>query len=157
MVEQLVQRMANFHGCTVYPAAGQPRTPLPLPEDLQSFYALCGGALLFKDSTFPLSISTPAEFIRTNELVVGSFGGDDPSDTWYVVAKSGGEQLVSIDLDANKLGRCYDSFWDRHAVVGSCPVIALSFTDFLQKALEPGGSELYWLGGNFKALGDAYD
>jgi hypothetical protein len=157
MIDQLVRRIASTEGCTIFPTTGQPSASLLIPDDLHRFYTLCGGAVLFENSMYPLLISPPDQLISANEVIVGELSGDDPSDNWYVVAKSGEEQLVSIDMNPEKLGRCYDSFWDRHAVVGSCSVVALSFSEFLRRALEAGGAELYWLSSNFTPLGDAYD
>jgi hypothetical protein len=157
MIDDLVKRLTSMDGCAVYPAQGQPTTSSQLPDDLRRFYTLCGGACLFEKSLFPLLISPPSEFVPSNEVVLGGLSGGDPSDNWYVVAKSGAEQLISIDLNPDRMGRCYDSFWDRHGIVGSCPIIALSFTDFLAQSLEARGVRPYWLSGDFVSMGDAYD
>lgn len=157
MIDQLVQRIASLEGCKVHPPRGEPQTNHALPDDVRRFYALCGGAALFEGSKFPLIISSPEELVSSNEVIVGKKINDDPSDNWFLIAKSGEEQLVSIDLNPDKLGRCYDSFWDRHALVGSCSVIALSFTELLRRSVDTHGSSLYWLSEQFESLGDAYD
>lgn len=54
--------------------------------------------------------------------------------------------MVTIDCSADRLGRCYDSFWDSHGVAGSCSIVALSFTDLLQRLLDNNGDYWYWLG-----------
>lgn len=157
MIDQLIHQIEKTPGCTVTPPQGQPITPLPLPKDLQRFYDICGGVMLFENSAAPLQISSPEHFVPSNQVLIGYLVGNDPSDNWYLIGKSGEEQLVSLDLNPQRLGRCYDSFWDRHGVVGSCSVVALSFSEFLQHALSARGSELYWLSTKFAPLGDAYD
>lgn len=64
---------------------------------------------------------------------------------------------MSIDCAAGRLGRCYDSSWDRHGVVGECTVVALSFTELLQRLLNAQGTRWYWLTSEAPAYGDAYD
>jgi hypothetical protein len=69
---------------------------------------------------------------------------------------SNGDYLT-IDLNQERLGRCYDSFYDRHGIVGSYPTIAKSFTELLEQLFNNKGELLYWLNKDFPSLGDAYD
>ena len=64
---------------------------------------------------------------------------------------------VTIDLAKERLGRCYDSFWDRHGVVGECAVIAQTFTELVSQLYSNQGKSLFWLDDKFNYLGDAYD
>jgi hypothetical protein len=52
---------------------------------------------------------------------------------------------------------CYDSFHEVHGMPGSCAVVALSFTDLLERLLAARGGHWYWLEPGFASLGDAYD
>lgn len=64
-------------------------------------------------------------------------------------------QYVTIDLDAERLGRVYDSFLEAHANPGESPIIARSFTEF-NRQLETGGACWYWTAPGFESPGDAY-
>ena len=155
----MLENIRGLDGGTVRPPAGMPKVAagLELPSELADFYTLCGGLSFFNESLFPFEIVGPAEFEPANLVILGLGTQDDRSDYWYVVATSGGDQFVSIDLHPERMGRCYDSYVDRHAVAGSCAVVAASFAEFLDKTIEYGGRGLYWLDPKFKSLGDAYD
>lgn len=157
-IDHILDSISRTPGCSVHPAAGAP--PLPsscaLPDDLQLFYKLCGGLILFGESAYGMEVVGPAEFVRANPAIVGEDDVDDPSHDWFIVGQWE-EQYVTVDLAPSRLGRCYDSFWDRHASPGNCPVIAQSFTDFLAQSLDNGGEYWYWLQDDFPSLGDAYD
>ena len=56
-----------------------------------------------------------------------------------------------------RLGKCYDSFWDRHGVVGECGIVALNFTELVSQLYSNQGKNLFWLDDNFNYIGDAYD
>lgn len=129
-----------------------------LPEDLQHFYQLCGGLAMFRGSRAPTYIVPPQGLVLANPVIVGEVAEYDISSSWYIIASDGTDsQRVTIDLSLERLGRCYDSFWDRHAVAGSSTIIALSFTEFLSRTHLSNGEELYWLRPDFAPLGDAYD
>jgi hypothetical protein len=128
-----------------------------MPDDLRQFYSLCGGATLFSQSHFPIEILAPSDFEPSNLTVLGEGRQDDRSDDWYAVARSGSDQVISIDLNPERLGRCYDSYWDRHAVVGSSAIVAMDFSELIRLSLQAKGRELYWTSPSFKSYGDAYD
>lgn len=159
MIKLLIEAASRVRGCTVLPQRGIPivKHGLALPDDLKTFYETCGGLHLFQQSLYPIEIAGPEDFEPANLALLGLGPQQDRSDDWYLLARSGPEQSISIDLHSSRAGRCYDSFWDRHAVAGSCTVIALSFTEFLQTTLTRSGSSLYWLEPGFKSFGDAYD
>ena len=128
-----------------------------LPDDLVEFYRVCGGAVLFEQSTYSLRIASPRDFTRANPEIVGAEAPDDISDSWYIVARGGGTEALSIDCHPARLGRCYDSFWDRHGVRGDCAVVAMSFTELLVGLLAAQGRRLYWLHEPGRPYPDAYD
>lgn len=146
--------------CSIFPVAGEPQVHPAhrLPDDLREFYHLCGGLMLFIGSVFPTSIVAPVDLVQANPVIVGEEGAYDISWSWYILASDGTDiQRMTIDLSSERLGRCYDSFWDRHAIAGSTTIIALSFTEFLSRAYACQGMDLYWLRDDFVPLGDAYD
>lgn len=158
-LQRLLDRIARTADCEVAPPRGQPtlRTSDRAPEDLAEFYRLCGGVRLFGNGVYPCRIVGPEEFVRSNPEIVGTDDTDDISDSWYIVARGGSEEAISIDCSAHRLGRCYDSFWDRHGVPGVCRIVALSFTELLRRLFESGGGYMYWLADGRLGYGDAYD
>lgn len=157
-LQRLLDQIARTDDCTVAPTRGMPvlRKVDQLPEDLAEFYRIAGGASLFQHSMYPIRLIGPEEFVRANPAIVGCECPDDISDTWYIVARGGREETLTIDCNADRLGRCYDSFWDRHGVAGECRVVALSFTELLQRLYDSGGSYWYWLSDRAPSYGDAY-
>jgi antitoxin YokJ len=157
MIRQLLDRISQLEGCSVLPPAGSPNVRLELPNDLSEFYSLCGGLMLFKGALFPFEVVGPDEFEPANIAILGLGAQEDRSDDWYMLARSGSDQFVSVDLFPARVGRCYDSFVDRHAIAGSCAVVARSFSEFLKSTIDCAGHRLYWLDPRFEGLGDAYD
>lgn len=158
-LQQLLEHIGKTPDCEVLPPRGQPtlRKSDRLPSDLAEFYALCGGVTLFERSTYPIRIVGPEEFVRANPEIVGTECPDDISDFWYIVARGGREEAISIDCSSDRLGRCYDSFWDRHGVAGDCRVVALSFTELMRRLFEGRGEYWFWLAAGGPRYGDAYD
>lgn len=156
-IPKLVEAISDKADCDLKPVGTLPDVGTnKLPSDLKEFYSIAGGAILFRDSTYPIEIVSPSDFVRSNPIIIGKVCEDDITYDWYVVARDG-EQYVTIDLATPRNGRCYDSFWDSHGVPGSCPIVAQSFSKLLEKLLESEGNELFWLEPQFESLGDAYD
>jgi antitoxin YokJ len=128
-----------------------------LPGDLREFYELCGGATLFRSASYTCVFVPPEQVVPANPVIVGEKGEGDLSEGWYIIASDGQGEYLTIDCHPARLGRCYDSFSDRHGVRGSCPIIATSFGTLLQRLLDGRGSHWYWLRPEFQSLGDAYD
>lgn len=157
-IEEIIRRIAATAGCSVLAPAGVPAVePHRLPRDVESFYQACGGCVLYADSDYPFRVVGPSEFQPANPVIAGVSGDDDISSLWYIVGRGGSGEYVTIDLDDSRAGRCYDSFWDRHAVAGSSPIIALSLADLLHRVHANEGKHWYWLRPEFEDLGDAYD
>ena len=156
-VADLVKLIGNAKGCQIFPPIGLPIAEQDLPKDIIDFYQACNGLTLFENAKYSLTISTVERFTLANPEIVGELCPEDISSRWYIIGRSDSGQAVTIDLDPKRLGRCYDSYWDRHGVKGSCPVIANTFTEFLQFMFLNNGKYWYWLGSNFHSLGDAYD
>lgn len=151
----------NLDGCVVNSAVGFPDAfddmSLDIPDDLREFYSRCGGMELFQASEYPLRIVSPSTFRLANPAIVGEVIEDDITSSWYIFAEGRSGEFVTVDLHPSRRGRCYDSYIDRHGIVGSCPILALSFTEFLKEVLNRPGSRFYWLLDSFKSYGDAYE
>lgn len=157
-LQRLLHQIGRAHDCKVAPPRGRPvlRDGDLLPDDLAEFYELVGDVRLFEHSTYPIRIVGPEEFVRANPEIVGTECPDDISDSWYIVARGGREEAITIDCSADRRGRCYDSFWDRHGVAGDCRIVALSFTELLRRLFECGGGYWYWCAVDAPDYGDAY-
>jgi len=155
-IANLVEQLMTTADCSIRPPTGQPETGMTLPTDVIHFYQLTGGAILFEHAEYPIEIISPTGFVRANPLIIGDEGEGDISFDWFVIAQSG-EQYITIDLNPTRIGRCYDSFWDRHGLAGDCPVVATCFESLLEQLLKNEGRYWYWIEDNFNSLGDAYD
>lgn len=157
----LVETLNKDPHCQVAPSVGQPHTQSPyvVPDDLQEFYGLCGGAVLNLGGPFSWSISAPEDLAETNLEMLGEQGLGDITASWHVIAREGDSSasLISIDLSRNRLGWCYDSFYEVHGVVGSCAVLSHSFADLLAQLITARGEVIFWAEDGFVSLGDAYD
>ena len=159
-IDALVARIATDPECELYPPAGKPSLEpgLELPPDLARFYERCGGCALFPPSAYGVEISPPGQLVRINEELLHEAFPDDPSHGWFTIGRTQGTDTVaSVDLRPGRLGRCYLALFDRHGIVGGCPVIARSFTELLTRLYADGGDHWYWFREGFESLGDAYD
>lgn len=156
---ELIAVIARTPGCRLLPPRGHPEVSPPhvLPPDMTEFYRLCGGMTLFEGASYPAFILEPEAVVPANPVIVGEVGEQDITASWYVIVSDGGGEYLTIDLDERRLGRCYDSFGDRHGVAGSCPIIATSFKNLLERLFWNKGQHWYWLADDFQPLGDAYD
>jgi hypothetical protein len=155
-IPELLDKLRRTGNCFVHAPTGVPATGMALPADLEQFYRLAGGAVLFSGEAFSIEIVPPGGFVRANPVLAGEAGEDDISYNWFIVARQH-EQIVTIDLAPERLGRCYDSFWDRHGVKGESQIVARSFESLLAQLIETKGAHWYWLRQTFEHLGDAYD
>lgn len=135
-----------------------------LSEDVIEFYTLCGSISLFRSSAYSIEIYPPQRLILANPVIfIGvnenelRASKNDISWSWYIVAQGENNQFITIDFAPERLGRCYDSFWDTHAMPGSSQIIARSFTELLVKLFAGAGNHWYWLQQDFYSIGDAYD
>jgi len=159
MIENLITLASDLPNCIVHPVVGTPLLEQvhQLPEDLMTFYSVCGGMELFVDSEYKITIVPPSKFVLANPLIVGELCEDDISSNWYTVAQYDNNEFISIDLYEGRLGKCYDSFHETHGLVGETPVISLSFTELLSKLISLKGESYFWVDENFTPYGDAYD
>jgi len=165
-IPELIETIKNTPDCTVSPPQGIPllKGKHALPADVIEFYKLCGGLSLFESSANSMEIVDPHRFVLINPvLLIGVQDKDleetkkDRSWSWYIIGEGYSSQYLSIDLSADRLGRCYYSTLGDHANPGYMPVIAQSLTDLLNRLLENQGKEWYWFRDDFQSIGDAYD
>ena len=158
-LEDLIATIANTSDCVV--AKRTPpllfQTEYNLPKDLQYYLENYSYIKLFETAEYPLKIVGFDNFRRANPIIVGEEIKDDISYNWFVIATDGKAQYVTIDLAKERLGKCYDSFWDRHGIVGEQPLIASSFMELLTALFANKGEYPYWLKDDYQSLGDAYD
>jgi hypothetical protein len=168
-LDVLLARLKAEH--TTFPPGGR---VLP-PRDMATFYHQTGGAELFGRG------ETAAYRIVAAEQVEGLDWGETPDGfgvntrgpdgrTWYRFAWLADGSWLAINLDANRRDPRprdprnwrYDELF--HAIChghtntegqpGQNPVIALSFTELLERLLDSGGRP-YWLEAQFAGYGDA--
>ncbi len=114
----------------------------PLPTDWKEFYSLCNGLLLFDDAyTF-----VPLEEVRRVRIDI--YGDDIDYDdgatqTWYSVCDIQDGNYIAADLASVNGDHCrmLDCF---HEDLAPAKIIALSLTEFLDKALKSEGRQ-FWL------------
>lgn len=155
---ELLHKISERSDCTLLPPTGLPTLPNDylLPQDVIEFYNVAGGAQLFSGKDYNFDIVQPNEFVRANPVIVSEECEFDKSYHWFIIAKEP-PQYITIDLTPDNLGRCYDSFWDRHGLRGDCAIVAKTFTDLVECLLYSEGNSLFWLEDSFIYLGDAYD
>ncbi|WP_310601876.1 SMI1/KNR4 family protein [Anaerosporobacter sp.] len=158
-IVKMIDEIRSMPDCIVHSPCGQPLLDeeVNLPMDLKMFYENCGGISLFLSKEYGFTIVSPKEMVLANPIIVDDLCEEDISSKWYIVCNDSENNYITIDLAEERAGRCYDSFWDRHGVVGECAIIAKSFTELVIYLLKNEGKSLYWLDSNFQFIGDAYD
>ena len=142
MIDELVAAMRARHA---WEFLDKPAAELPagLPDDLRRFIALTGG---IRTSA---GLEVAARVIPAQEALLGERYDDDRSAAWVIVAEdsqAGTAARGVIDLAPERRGL---------GVAGSMPVISASFSDFLARLVDRGGTA-FWVDAEPK-LGDAYD
>ncbi|HZH39145.1 MAG TPA: SMI1/KNR4 family protein, partial [Bacillales bacterium] len=131
---EILTKIENTKDCIVSKLVS-PIRELPfefdLPKDLKYYLENYTSIELFQSTGYSIKIVGLSDFKRANPVIVGEDAEYDISHNWYIIANADNTQYITIDLTKNKLGRCYDSFWDCHGVVGEQAVIAKSFTELL--------------------------
>ena len=117
-----------------------------LPADLKEFYGLCNGAMLFPDRGGWRYRFVPLEEmrrVRIDVLGVDEDFGDVPTASWYSLCDVQDGNFVAIDLASTNgsFSWIIDCF---HEEFGLGPIIALSFTEFVERALKSNG-DYFWL------------
>lgn len=155
----LIDKIRNTPDCIVYSPCGLPivNDKNELPNDLKAFYENCGGITFFPNKKYEFTIVGPEEFVLANPVIIGELCEEDISSEWYIVCKDDECNYITIDLARERIGRCYDSFWDRHGIVGECTIVATTFTELISQLFKNQGQSLFWLERDFVYIGDAYE
>nr|WP_310132456.1 SMI1/KNR4 family protein [Burkholderia ambifaria] len=158
-IKELVEIIRSDSRCQVLPVSGNlpplPNPDLKYPNDLVEFYNICGGVVLFRAGKENVSFKILAadEVLQANMIIVGEPCEDDISFSWYAICKTDNGDYISIDTSKERGGRCYDSNFEIHGVAGSCPIIALSFSELLDELYKSSGVDIFW---KTRDYGDAY-
>lgn len=159
-IREMISKINLLDGCDLFPHSGMPvilHSNHQLPADLREFYSLCGGVVLFAGADYEITIVPPEQFVPANPVIIGEQVEDDITADWYIIGDVGNSSYITIDLASERLGKCYDSFFETHGLVGDCAVVAESFTELLLHLIVNQGDYFYWLKDEFISLGDAYD
>jgi hypothetical protein len=158
-IKELIEKIGNTQDCIVIESNNKVEiiSDYILPDDLSYYLQNYSEMILFSNSDYPIKIVGYKDFNKANLVIIGENVEDDITNDWFIIAIGNNSQYITIDLSKERLGRCYDSFGDRHGMVGDNPIISFSFSELLYKLLENNGDYYYWLKESFEYLGDAYD
>jgi cell wall assembly regulator SMI1 len=138
-------------------ARTEARIGCALPDDMRRFYSLLGGACLFDKSGAPYEIVEPQLIHPVAVDVLGDAASEVPvPPSWFSICYVQDGNYVAIDLPAKSNGEVWliDCFHETIGLENYSTVIALSFSEFLERALASRG-EHYWLG-EHPSYGDAF-
>lgn len=162
-IQSLITELKKRKNCRFLEPSKKPKFNFLLPEDLKFFYENYESAVINIDSFCEINISSLEELKPTNQIlfpaedIIWEELADDISNTWFMIASSKKlNQYISIDLNEDRLGFCYDSFIETHATPDESPIIAKSFTELLEK-LSSNSETWFWLEQSFESYGDAYE
>lgn len=161
-IDDLIRAVRQSGDCEVRDPTRRPSAEerARLPADHVRWLEEIGQARMFPGGDGGIDILPVEQVVAANPLIrMVSGPTGDISDDWVTVAKvsDATDHFLTMDLGPARLGRVYDSFWDRHAIAGSTDIIAMSFTDLIARILAAQGRELWWTLPSFARLGDAYD
>jgi len=144
-----------------------------LPSDLLKFYHQTNGADLFGTGSAARCRIVPMEQMKSldwgeNPDALGSYGPNDRIWHRIVLLPDGSWLAINLDLNARDPRPKKSDDWhydpNFHAIChgtdatqnkpGLNPVVALSFTELIERLLDCGGRP-YWLDPNFVSYGDA--
>lgn len=161
-IQSLLKKLAESDACNLVESKETISFCSRIPNDLKYFYENYETAILNIDE-FTEIVITPYRMLKvTNKIlypiddVIWEELEGDISNKWFMIASSKElGQYISIDLDKERLGYCYDSFIETHANPDESPIVAKSFTELLER-LVSNIKEWYWLNDSFESYGDAY-
>lgn len=157
-ISQIISKIENNKNCIVSKLSTPYKNiPLDIPNDLKFYLENYESITFFQNSDYSIKTIGFSEFKRANEIILGENFEEDISHNWFIIAKDNNSQYITIDLSKNRLGYCYDSFWDRYGIAGEQAIIAKNFTELLDRIYNSNGNIWYWIEKNFIPYGDAYD
>jgi hypothetical protein len=156
-LDVILDELRSRGDCVFRPATRLPTLAegLVLPPDLAAFYARFGEAKLFGRTSDPRYHILPAnEFMQIGHAVYGERCRTPLQASWYALAHVQDGNYIAIDCHRDRLGYCYDVFHETANELDYCKVIARSFTELMNRAVEA-GDEAWWLGDRFETYGYA--
>ncbi len=156
-IGKVLEELQARSNCVFKPGNLLPSVPegLRLPRDVATFYSRFSEARLFEkpgDSRY--RIVRPAEFVPIGQAILGRASCVPLQYSWFALADVLDGNYLAIDCDPDRLGYCYDAFHETIERLDYCKVIARSFTELMNRALEA-GDEAWWLGERFETCGYA--
>lgn len=159
-----------------YSAGGKPSRPLQdvnLPEDMRRFRERIASAELFAQKVSGGVIPQPNGWsldhteLWGGEPITDQLSDYEPGTIWdqlthcyiFACAAGDGAQLLAVDLRPEKFGFVVECYVDQMVDGGNVPVVAHSFTEWLERTLEAGPKidAGYWEEQGFKDYGPAMD
>jgi cell wall assembly regulator SMI1 len=126
-----------------------------LPDDLKAFYRRYRTVKLFDGEYGATYRFVPVDEIHPTRIDIYGENTDEwgPS-TWLTICDILDGNYIAIDIDS-KEGKEYnyiDCFHETFAEPGECKIVAKSFTELLERALNGGGNSAYYLRQDFIRL-----
>ncbi|WP_299432247.1 SMI1/KNR4 family protein [uncultured Aquimarina sp.] len=162
-IKKLLEIINKDKNCSLLSKKKEEINNLNLPEDLKFYFENYKELNLFLDEPYGSKIVGIDNFKNANKAfypegdVIWEELEGDISNDWFIIGENiEMSQYITIDLNKERIGRCYDSFYEIHADPDFSPIIALSFTELLKNLYSSKGKELYWNEPTFESLGIAY-
>jgi hypothetical protein len=156
-LDDILNELAARGDCTFRAATRMPALPdgLQLPPDLATFYSHFSEARLFGDASDPrYHIPPPDEFLQIGIAIYGQPTSQPVQRSWFALAHVQDGNYIAIDCHPSRLGYCYDAFHETIDLLDYCKIIAHSFTEFMNRAIEA-GDDAWWLSDRFETYGYA--
>lgn len=156
-LDDILNELQTRDDCNFRPATRLPALPdgLHLPPDLAAFYSRFSEAKLFGHPSDPrYHIPPPEKFVQIGIAIYGQPTSEPAQRSWFALAHVQDGNYIAIDCSQSWLGYCYDAFHETIDLLDYCEVIALSFTEFMNRAAKA-GDEAWWLGDRFETYGYA--
>lgn len=165
-LKKLIELISKDSNCRILEPNSEIAIDRKIPEDLDLFFKLTNGIILFENKSFGIKVIGKEDFISTNEFLYPE--GDviweelegDITNEWFLIAKSPElAEYISIDLTDQNYGKCYDSYLSTHGEEGMSEIVANSFTELLWNLYNSKGigESWYWNNNEFEKIGDAFD
>lgn len=158
-IETVIERMKVDENFMLQEPSGIPHISenYVLPDEVIRFYTLCGGIECFVNGpAFPIRILSPGEVVNANLSLLGEEFEDDISSNWHLIADAYDGNYICLDCGRKHNGACIEGFEETYALRDDSPIIAKSFTEFLENLLKYAGDRFFWLEDEFEGYGDAY-
>jgi len=171
-MQKFLNRIASKDGVSIDFRPEEERSRLVLSttnlgqrlQELQEMKALMRSFCIFGDGEIPNENAWKSYRINdwvtdtANDLVFGWTGGRHPHfDNCFVIGESlsGGPDYLVVDLHEDRLGWILVVWYEFNWEDASYPVVAHSFSEWIEKTVESGPDIRYWKRAEFVDLGPA--